>query len=188
MEEEFEDLTPEDAKKSPKTLKMKISLKKLKNQRKTIEIKSPIVTAKTEKRPKTPVKSPFDKFYETQFDELYETPFHEDSPKEKNVTNEEPLERSDELEPGASVEDCCLCGVNTNTLGSAWDITATTGVSKFTFSDVLNTVFKESPLPPNVKKEENQKTYRTWYARAETRTLHKIVLLFFWGWFSPLFR
>ena len=123
--------------------------------------------------------TPFDKFYETQFDELYETPFHVDSPKEKNVTNEEPLERSDELEPGASVEDGCLCGINTNTLGSAWDITATTRASKFTFSDVLNTVFKESPLPPNVKKEENQ---NTWEPRNTILTLH---FGFFGGRLSP---
>jgi len=58
LDEEFENKTPEDAKKPPKTFKTEIPAEKTKNQRKTIEIKSPIVVAKIGKRSKIPVKSP----------------------------------------------------------------------------------------------------------------------------------
>eukprot|EP00092_Neocalanus_flemingeri_P012298 GFUD01013256.1.p1 GENE.GFUD01013256.1~~GFUD01013256.1.p1 ORF type:complete len:744 (-),score=268.89 GFUD01013256.1:271-2502(-) len=58
LDEEFDNKTPVDAKKPPKTFKTEIPAEKTKNQRTTVEIKSPIVVAKSGKKSKIPVKSP----------------------------------------------------------------------------------------------------------------------------------
>jgi len=58
LDEEFDNKTPVDAKKPPKTFKTEIPAEKIKNQRKTVDIKSPIVLAKSGKKSKIPVVSP----------------------------------------------------------------------------------------------------------------------------------
>ena len=45
-----------------------------------------------------------------------------------------------------------MCGINSET--SVTDLLATTGASKFTFSDVLNKLFKDAQLPPSVAKQD----------------------------------
>jgi len=58
LDDEFDNKTPVDAKKPPKTFQTEIPAEKTKNQRKTVDIKSPIVVAKAGKKSKIPVKSP----------------------------------------------------------------------------------------------------------------------------------
>lgn len=58
LDDEFDNKTPVDAKKAPKTFQTEIPAEKTKNQRKTVDIKSPIVVAKAGKKSKIPVKSP----------------------------------------------------------------------------------------------------------------------------------
>eukprot|EP00090_Calanus_glacialis_P029012 TRINITY_DN4652_c0_g1_i1.p1 TRINITY_DN4652_c0_g1~~TRINITY_DN4652_c0_g1_i1.p1 ORF type:complete len:758 (-),score=294.39 TRINITY_DN4652_c0_g1_i1:255-2528(-) len=57
FDDEFDNKTPVDAKKPPKTFQTEIPAEKTKNQRKTVDIKSPIVVANS-KKSKIPVKSP----------------------------------------------------------------------------------------------------------------------------------
>merc|ERR1719186_1819960 len=58
MDEEFDNKTSVDAKKPPKTFETEIPAEKIKKQRKTVDIKSPIVVAKSGMISKIPVKSP----------------------------------------------------------------------------------------------------------------------------------
>ena len=84
-------------------------------------------------------------------DDFFETLVEEEAPisKKKTTTSFAQNAKKDE-----SNEDCCLCGAIHDTPGTKWDLTSTTGASKFTFSNVLNKLFAESQLPPSVQKQD----------------------------------
>ena len=86
-------------------------------------------------------------------DDFFETLVEEEAPisKKKTTTTSSAAQS---VKKDESTQGCCLCGAIPDTAETKWDLTSTTGASKFTFSNVLNKMFAESQLPPSVQKQD----------------------------------
>ena len=85
-------------------------------------------------------------------DDFFETLVEEEAPISKKKTTTSSAAQS--AIKDESTQECCLCGAIPDTAATKWDLTSTTGASKFTFSNVLNKLFAESQLPPSVQKQD----------------------------------
>jgi len=104
-----------------------------------------------------PLSSPRKRKRPSYLDDFFETLVEEDAPMSKKKTTQSAAQASKKEEPSS---DCCLlCGAVSENPDEKWDLSSTTGSSKFTFSDVLNKMFKEAQLPPSVQKQDFSSGY-----------------------------
>merc|ERR1712123_106168 len=104
-----------------------------------------------------PLSSPRKRKRPSYLDDFFETLVEEDAPMSKKKTTQSMAQASKKEEPSS---DCCLlCGAVSENPDEKWDLSSTTGSSKFTFSDVLNKMFKEAQLPPSVQKQDFSSGY-----------------------------
>ena len=71
-----------------------------------------------------------------------------------SVTGEVPASKKFTALNGESEQDCELCSNIAESSATVWDVLGTTGVSKHTLSDVLNTLFTEEQLPQHLERTD----------------------------------
>jgi len=99
-----------------------------------------------------PLSSPRKRKRPSYLDDFFETINDADTPVSKKKVSTP--SKGESCKKAVSDQECCLCGTLIDTKDKKWSLSSTPGSSKFTFSDILNKLFKEAQLPPSVQKQD----------------------------------